>query len=48
MRDSPVSVTAPLRKLNAVCVLCHLKYFKIIPVGAMPDPSLVMSQDYTV
>ena len=25
MRDSPVSVSAPLRKLNAVCVLCHLK-----------------------
>ena len=27
MRDSPVSASAPLRKLNAVCVLCHLKYF---------------------
>ena len=27
MRDSPVSITAPLCKLNAVCVLCHLKYF---------------------
>src|SRR4029434_6245829 len=28
MRDSPVSVSAPLRKLNAVCVLCDLKYFR--------------------
>ena len=33
MRYSPVSVSAALRKLNAVCVLCQLKYFKILPGG---------------
>src|SRR4029434_5165209 len=33
MRDSPVSVSALLCKRNAVCVLCHLKYFEILPGG---------------
>src|SRR4029434_8610387 len=33
MRDSPVSVSALLCKRNAVCVLCHLKYFYILPRG---------------
>src|SRR4029434_2595567 len=33
MLDSPVSVSALLCKRNAVCVLCHLKYFKILPGG---------------
>src|SRR4029434_1421503 len=33
MRHSPVSVSALLCKRNAVCVLCHLKYFYILPVG---------------
>src|SRR4029434_5766162 len=33
MRDSPVSVSALLCKRNALSVLCHLKYFKILPGG---------------
>src|SRR4029434_8231110 len=33
MRDSPVSVYALLCKRNALSVLCHLKYFKILPGG---------------
>src|SRR4029434_1983031 len=31
MRDSPVSVSALLCKQNALSVLCHLQYFKIVP-----------------
>src|SRR4029434_6366801 len=33
VRDSAVSVSALLCKRNAVCVLCHLKCFKILPGG---------------